>query len=85
MGLISDLLTSPVLGPPRLVHWLASKIAEQGVRELLDEGRVRGELLELQQHYDAGMLTEEEYDLEEKALLEHLNTIRELKAGQGSA
>jgi len=82
MGFVFNLLTLPVLGPPRLAHWLARTIAEEANREHLDEGRVRGDLLELQQRYDAGELDEEEYDRQERGLLERLNIVRELKAQQ---
>ena len=78
MGLIF-LLTLPVLGAPRLVHWLATKSAEEAERELLDEESVRAALLELQQRYDAGDIEEEEYDRQERVLLERLNAIREFK------
>lgn len=80
MGFIFDLLTSPVLGPIRGVHWLATKVAEVAEGELLDEDRVRNELLELQMRLDIGDITEEEYDEQEKVLVERLNAIREAKA-----
>jgi len=79
MGFLGDLLTLPALGAPRLVHWLARTLAEQAERELLDEERVRGQLLELQERYDAGELTEEEYDRQEAILLDRLKAIREIK------
>ncbi len=47
MGFVFDLLTSPMLGPIRGVHWLATKVAEIADSEALDESKVRGELLEL--------------------------------------
>ena len=80
MSLILDLLTAPVLGPIRGVHWLAKKVAEAAEGELLDEDRVRNELLELQMRLDIGDITEEEYDEQEKVLVEQLNAIREAKA-----
>ena len=79
MGFLGDLLTMPALGGPRLVHWLARTLAEQAERELLDEGRVRGQLLEQQERYDAGELTEEEYDRQEAMLLARLKAIRDVK------
>ena len=79
MGFLGDLLTLPALGAPRLVHWLARTLAEQAEWELLDEERVRGQLLELQERYDAGELTEEEYDRQEAILLDRLKAIREIK------
>jgi len=80
MGLFLDLLTLPVLGAPRMVHWVAKKVTEEAEREVLDEDRVRGQLLELQTHYDLGEITEEEYDEQESILMERLNAIREAKA-----
>ena len=80
MGFVFDLLTSPVLGPIRGVHWLANKVTEAAEGELLDESKVRGELLELQMRLDMGEIIEEEYDKQEKVLVERLNAIREAKA-----
>lgn len=72
-------MTIPVVGAPRLVYWLARTIAEQAEREILDEGRVRGQLMELQMRFDAGEMTAEEYDRLEGPLLEALRKIREAK------
>ena len=80
MGFVFDLLTSPVLGPIRGVHWLATKVAEAAESELLDEDRVRGELLELQIRLEMGEISEEEYDKQERMLVERLSAIREAKA-----
>ena len=80
MSLILDLLTAPVLGPIRGVHWLATKVTEAAEGEVLDESKVRGELLELQMRLEMGEITEEEYDEQERVLVERLNTIREAKA-----
>ena len=75
-----DLLTSPVLGAPRMVCWLANKLIQEAEHQLLDEGRVRAELMELQTRYDLGEVNEEEYDQQEIVLMEQLNAIREAKA-----
>lgn len=83
MGFIFDLLTAPVLGPIRGVHWLATKVAEAAESELLDESKVRGQLIELQMRLEMGEVTEEEYDAQEKVLVEQLNAIREAKAERG--
>jgi hypothetical protein len=79
MGILGDLLTMPALGAPRMVHWLARTLVEQAERGLLDEGRVRGLLLELQEQSDSGELTEEEYGRQEAVLLDQLKAIREVK------
>ena len=82
MGFL-DLLLLPVLGGPTLVHWIAKTLAEEAEREELDEDRVRGALLELQERYETGDIEEAEYDREERSLLERLNSIRETKASRG--
>jgi len=82
MGLL-ELLTMPVLGAPRMVHWLAQKMSQEAERELLDEDRVRAELLELQTRYDLGEVNEEKYAEQEMILVERLNAIREAKAERG--
>ncbi len=83
MGFLFELLTLPALGGPRLVQWLATILDPEAEQEFLDEGGVRGQLLELQARYEAGELGEDEYEEEESALLERLNAIRELKAQRG--
>lgn len=77
-----DLLTAPVLGPIQMVQWLGLKLIEAAEREMYDEGRLRGELLELQARYDLGEVAEEEYARREAALLELMDAVREAK-GQG--
>lgn len=83
MGVILDLLTAPFFGPIRGVKWLGEKVAEAAEAELLDEGRVRGELLELQLRLEMGEITEEEYDAQETVLVERVNAIREAKSERG--
>ena len=61
MGFVLNLLTAPVLGPARGVHWLAKKVAEAAEEEMLDEDQVRGELLELQMRLEMDEITEEEF------------------------
>lgn len=75
-----DILTLPVLGAPRMVYWLAKKIAEEAEREAFDEGRLQGELMDLQMRYELGEVSDEEFSHREAILLERLNTIREAKA-----
>ena len=81
MGLL-ELLTLPVLGPIRGVMWIAEKVAEQADRELYDEDAVRGQLMELELHYDLGEITEKEYQAAEETLLERLRVIRERQAAE---
>ena len=82
MSLIFDILTAPVLGPIRGVIWLGEKLADVAETELLDEDRVKGQLLELQMRLEVDEITEDEYAEEEKLLMEELNAIREAKSKQ---
>jgi hypothetical protein len=77
------LLALPVSGPIDAVVWIAEKVAEQADKELYDEDKVRGQLMELELHYDLGEITEEEYMQSEQVLLNLLKAIRERKAAQG--
>ena len=80
MSFVFGLLTSPILGPVKGAHWLVKKVAEAAEGELLDEDRVRGELLELQMRLEMDEITEEEYERQERRLIGQLNAIREAKA-----
>ena len=79
MRFVFDALT---LWGPRLAQWTAKTLIDEAETESLDEGRVRGDLLELQQRYDTGQMEEQEYDRQEIVLLERLSAIREAKAQQ---
>lgn len=72
-------LTLPVLGAPRLVHWIARKIAEEVERQELDEDRLQGQLFDLQTCRELGEIGDEEYSREEAALLGRLNYIRQIR------
>ncbi len=72
-------LTLPILGAPRLVHWIASKVAEEVKREAFDEEKLQGQLLDLQMRYELGEIGDAEYPREEAALLDRLNYIRQMK------
>ena len=78
-SLLFDILTFPVLGVPRMIYWLAKKIAEEAEREELDEGKLQGQLLELQMRYELGEISDEEYSKQEKAILDKLSAVRKAK------
>ncbi len=79
MGFLVDLLTFPVLGPIKGVIWIAEKVDEQVEKELYDEDKVRGQLMELELRLDVGEISEEEYLEAEEVLLDRLKVIRERK------
>jgi uncharacterized membrane protein len=68
--------------PIDAVLWIAEKIVEQAEKELYDEDKVRGQLMELELRYDLGEIDEEEYTRAESVLLDLLKVIRERNAEQ---
>ena len=82
MGKLGYLLSLPATGGPRLVRYLAGVIDDEAERQLLDEDALRGELLDLQERVDAGLIDEAQYEVREVRVLERLETIRALKAQQ---
>ncbi len=75
MFLIDDILLAPL----KVVLWVGRKINEAVERELHDEGRIKEELMELQQRLEMEEISEEEYKEEEKELLARLDAIRKEK------
>ncbi|MFQ5872497.1 MAG: gas vesicle protein GvpG [Dehalococcoidia bacterium] len=78
-NLLVDILTLPVLGAPRMVHWAARKLSEEVEHQEFDEGAIQGQILDLQMRYELGEINDEEYDQQETALLDRLSYIRRAK------
>jgi len=78
-GLLTDILTFPILGAPRMVHWVAKKLTETVEQEEMDEGKLQGDLLELQMRYELGEIDDDEYAEQETAILDRLSAIRRAK------
>ena len=75
MGLFSALVTLP-LAPVRGAVWITEQVAEEADRQMFDEGRIRGELLQLELDHDEGRIGDEERAALEDDLLERLATAR---------
>ena len=76
---MTDILTFPILGAPRMVHWVAKKLTETVEQEEMDEGKLQGDLLELQMRYELGEIDDDEYAEQETAILDRLSAIRRAK------
>ncbi|TCT02265.1 gas vesicle protein GvpG [Aquabacter spiritensis] len=77
MSLVTDVLFAPAVGPLKGVLWLARLIAEQAERTLYDEDVLRAALLDLEQRFEAGEISEADYETEEDILLARLKIARE--------
>ena len=71
MGIFTGLLLLP-LAPLRGTIWIAERLAEYAERELGDEATVRRLLVEAEVAFEAGELSEAEYELVEEELLDRL-------------
>ncbi|MEV1010029.1 gas vesicle protein GvpG [Streptomyces sp. NPDC049881] len=76
MGLLSGLILLP-LAPVRGTAWVAERIAEAADKETSDPAPVLARLTALHRGLDEGVLSEEEFEREEEALLIELRRRRE--------
>lgn len=79
MGLLSEVLLFPVMGPVHGLSFILRQIQQQAEEEWLDEGKIQNQLMQLGLQYDLGEITESDYLAQETALLERLSEIREYK------
>ena len=79
MFILDDILLAPLKG----VVWLGKKINEVVEKEFSDEGRIKEKLMESQMRFELDEISEEEYNKQEKELLERLDIIQKQKEGEG--
>jgi gas vesicle protein GvpG len=77
--LLSNLVTSPVRGPIWGMRFVVNRIKDQVEAEMLDEGKVQADLLDLTLRYEHGEIDDDEYNEQEAAILARLNDIRAYK------
>ena len=77
MFLIDDILLAPLNG----IIWLGKKINEVAEKEFSDEGLIKEKLMQLQFRFEIDEISEENYNRQEKELLERLEAIRKAKEG----
>ena len=79
MGLLSDLLLLPVMGPVRGLRFIAAQVKEEVDAEVDPARRaeqVQAELIRLSVQRDLGQISEDDYVAREAALLEQLNALQ---------
>ena len=79
MFLIDDILLAPLNG----IIWLGKKINEVAEKEFSDEGFVKEKLMQLQLRFEIDEISEENYNRQEKELLERLEAIRKAREEEG--
>lgn len=83
MGLFTGLLTLP-LAPVRGVVWVAEQVTDEVERQMYDEDRIRGELLQLELDAEDGLVSDEDRAAREEELMERLAQAQSI-AGPGPA
>lgn len=73
MGILFDILAFPVMGPVKGVAWIAEKVDDAVGETVSNKVKIKEDLLELQMNLEMGKITEEEFNIREKELLENLN------------
>jgi hypothetical protein len=71
MGVITGILTFP-LAPVRGVAWIAGQLVAAAEEQLYDAEAIQAELRQLSEQLEAGLITEDEFDLAEDELLDRL-------------
>ncbi|MEI7555747.1 gas vesicle protein GvpG [Candidatus Chlorohelix sp.] len=77
MGIITGIASSPYKG----VMFVLEQIRKSVDSELYDETIWQQKLLDLQMRYDAGEVTQADYDAQEQQILEQLDLINSLSFG----
>jgi hypothetical protein len=71
MGLLK-LLTFPVSGPVLGGKWVLQTLLDEAERQYYDEAAIRQQMAALESDFQAGRLSDAEFDAREEALLERL-------------
>lgn len=79
LKLLGNVLAAPVKGPIRGFEFIVNAIQDEVESEGLDEGKIQGELMQLELRYQSGEMNDTDYQASEDALLERLNEIRRYK------
>jgi len=75
MGLLGSILLAPIKGP----CWIAKKVHDMAMEEVLDEEKVREELKDLYVSLETGKISEEEFERREEELVERMEEIESYK------
>ncbi len=83
MGILSKVLFFPVTGPVAGIRWSMSKVIQVAEEELSDDTPIKQELMELQMRVELGEIDDDEYLVQEKAIMLRLREVREWKEKLG--
>jgi hypothetical protein len=76
MGLLTNLLLFPLMGPVHGVAFIARQVQEAAEAGLMDEDQVQAEMLSLSMQHAAGDISDADYEAYETELLDILDAMR---------
>jgi hypothetical protein len=77
MGLLTNILLAPFLGPIYGTRWTLDKVDRVVREQLTDDTPIKEELMELQLQLEAGDIDDAEYARREGELMRRLREVRE--------
>ncbi len=85
MGLLSNILLAPFLGPINGTKWTLDKVERAVREELTDDSTVKNEFMELQMKVELGEIDDNEYLRQEAIIMQRLREVREWREKFGIA
>ena len=77
MGLLTNILLAPFLGPVWGTRWTLDKVDRVVREELTDDTPIKAELMALQMQLEMGEIEDDEYVRREAELMQRLREVRE--------
>ncbi len=85
MGILTNILLAPFLGPINGTRWTLDKVERAVREELTDDSSVKNEFMELQMKVELGEIDDEEYLRQEAEIMVRLREVREWREKFGMA
>jgi hypothetical protein len=83
MGLLTNILLAPFLGPVWGTRWTLEKVDRVVKEELTDDTPIKEDLMELQLKLEMAEIDDEEYARREAELMQRLREVREWREKLG--
>jgi hypothetical protein len=83
MGLLTNILLAPFLGPVWGARWSLDKVDRVVKEELTDDTPVKEDLMKLQMRLEMGEIDDAEYVREEAEIMQRLREVREWREKLG--
>jgi len=85
MGLLTNILLAPFLGPVNGTMWTLDKVERAVREELTDDSAVKNDFMELQMKLELGEIDDDEYLVREAEIMRRLREVREWREKYGMA